>query len=388
MPRIVQADSDILDTLRLTPRDAEALLDKLQTRRDAFVGSDQRRSQRVFFTSISGINAQVTHPGGSNQNFLVLPTDLSAGGICVLHGGYLHAGSSIRLWVPDRAGYERQVTGKTVRCTYFQAMIHEIGVMFDEPIHLSEFTTAGEESNGQAPMSKLVGQILYAEDSLDFRELMRFHLLDIGVEVLVSASGQETVRMATDIEVDAVIVDISLPDIDGIEVVRQLRANGFGKAIYLAVPEQSDDIAEHAAEAGATQLMIKPTPKQTLHDQLADVLSIGADAASLSDVIYSEHWSDLRMRPLIGAFLERLEKQLPPLSTPPSITDTRRDAWKAQAQDLRTSAAGYGFPHIAEAAGELVKIDPGDQALFQQSFDHLQQLVQRAVLVVTPKGTS
>jgi len=386
MPRVANVDSDILDTLRLSPRDAEGLLDKLQARSEMVVGSEKRRAPRVFFTQISGLQAQVIHPGGSTQSFLVLPTDISAGGMCVLHGGYLHAGSQVRLWVPDRKGHTRQVEGRTVRCSYFQAMIHEVGVMFDEPIRVSEFTEADQDTNQEQARPKLLGQLLYVEDAPDYRELMRFHLLDMGVQVVVSALGGDAVRMVQDIEFDGLIVDGSLPDMDSLEVIRQARGSGFDKPIFLAVAEQTPELAEAAALAGATQLMIKPTPRDTLYEQLAGVLSVGPDTASMRDVIYSEHWSDQRMRPLITAFLGRLESLTEPLANPPALFDTRRDMWKVQAQDVRTSAAGYGLHIIAEAAGELTRIDPGDQALYQQSYLHLQQLVQRALLVIAPKG--
>jgi DNA-binding NarL/FixJ family response regulator len=62
----------------------------------------------------------------------------------------------------------------------------------------------------------------------------------IGIQVVgESGDGAETLRAATELAPDIVVIDLELPDIDGVEVIRDLRAKGFSGAI-LVVTERTD----------------------------------------------------------------------------------------------------------------------------------------------------
>lgn len=62
----------------------------------------------------------------------------------------------------------------------------------------------------------------------------------IGIQVVgESGDGEETLRAATELAPDVIVLDLELPDIDGVDVIRGLRANGFSGAI-LVVTERTD----------------------------------------------------------------------------------------------------------------------------------------------------
>jgi DNA-binding NarL/FixJ family response regulator len=62
----------------------------------------------------------------------------------------------------------------------------------------------------------------------------------IGIQVVgESGDGAETLRAAIELAPDIVVIDLELPDIDGVEVIRDLRAKGFSGAI-LVVTERTD----------------------------------------------------------------------------------------------------------------------------------------------------
>lgn len=65
--------------------------------------------------------------------------------------------------------------------------------------------------------------ILVVEDTPDTRELIKLMLELEGYEVVVAARGDEAVRVALDQQPDAIIMDMSLPVLDGCQVTRAIR---------------------------------------------------------------------------------------------------------------------------------------------------------------------
>jgi two-component system cell cycle response regulator DivK len=83
-------------------------------------------------------------------------------------------------------------------------------------------------------------QILVVEDNEKNMKLFRDVLQATGFRTLEAASGSEAVELATEHAPDLVLLDIQLPDLDGVEVLRRLRGNERTGAIpILAVTAQA-----------------------------------------------------------------------------------------------------------------------------------------------------
>lgn len=67
--------------------------------------------------------------------------------------------------------------------------------------------------------------VLVADDEPRITKLVSIALQDQGFRVVTADSGEEALRKAEEIRPDVVLLDIVMPDIDGYEVVDQLRAN-------------------------------------------------------------------------------------------------------------------------------------------------------------------
>ena len=67
-------------------------------------------------------------------------------------------------------------------------------------------------------------RVLVVEDSQDSREALQILLELEGHEVRVAASGEDAVRAVTESEPDWALIDLGLPDIDGYETARRIRA--------------------------------------------------------------------------------------------------------------------------------------------------------------------
>ena len=71
-----------------------------------------------------------------------------------------------------------------------------------------------------------IPKVLVVDDELNIRELVEVALKFHGCAVSVSASGKDALHQAEAYEPDLMILDVMLPDMDGFEVCRTLRAEG------------------------------------------------------------------------------------------------------------------------------------------------------------------
>ena len=103
-------------------------------------------------------------------------------------------------------------------------------------------------------------RVLLVEDEPNIVESLRFLLCRAGFDVDVQMNGREGLNAARDMPPDVLILDVMLPEINGIEVLRQLRADDPGRALpilMLTAKGQRED-RERAIEAGADLFLTKP----------------------------------------------------------------------------------------------------------------------------------
>jgi two-component system KDP operon response regulator KdpE len=99
--------------------------------------------------------------------------------------------------------------------------------------------------------------VLIIEDEMPIRRFLRASLTANGYEVLESSAGQEGLLQAASRNPDVIILDLGLPDMDGLAVTRQLREWATMPIIVLSARgKENDKIA--ALDAGADDYLTKP----------------------------------------------------------------------------------------------------------------------------------
>ncbi|MBX6391335.1 MAG: response regulator transcription factor [Frankia sp.] len=99
--------------------------------------------------------------------------------------------------------------------------------------------------------------LLLVEDDNRIRQALRMALADEGYDVREAATGGEAITQSLMPGIDVVLLDLMLPDMDGLEVCRRLRAECDLPIIVVSARIQSDDIIA-GLEAGADDYMTKP----------------------------------------------------------------------------------------------------------------------------------
>lgn len=103
-------------------------------------------------------------------------------------------------------------------------------------------------------------RILAVDDSPSMREMVRLALTAVGFEVSQAVDGQQALEMARKSVFDLVLSDVNMPEMDGIELIRALRAEAAYRhtPILMLTTEASLDRKREGKEAGATGWIVKP----------------------------------------------------------------------------------------------------------------------------------
>jgi len=132
---------------------------------------------------------------------------------------------------------------------------------------LEEFSTPSPSSLSFAPSK----QILVVEDEPDIAELIRYHLEGDGYRVTTAARGEEALAKAHQEKPDLITLDIRLPDIDGFEVLQQLKSDeetaDIPVVIVSIVPERGDGF-----RLGAVDYVTKPVDEGRLLSAIGAIL--------------------------------------------------------------------------------------------------------------------
>jgi adenylate cyclase len=163
-------------------------------------------------------------------------------------------------------------------------------------------------------------RILVADDNEDNRDILATQLADQNYEILQAADGEEALAVARSRLPDLILLDVMMPKLDGMEVCRQLKADGGLPFMPIILVTAKTDIKDVIVglEAGAVEYLTKPVDQlavvarvksvlriKELHDQ---VLSQAAELASWS------HTLEERVAKQVAEIerISRLKQFLPP----------------------------------------------------------------------------
>lgn len=106
-------------------------------------------------------------------------------------------------------------------------------------------------------MSRLSETLLIVDDDDAIRRFLRIALTGEGYQVLEASSGQQAIKFVREHQPDAVLLDLGLPDLDGLEVTRQVRLWSWVPILFVSVNEE-ERLKIEAFDAGADDYLCKP----------------------------------------------------------------------------------------------------------------------------------
>ncbi len=116
--------------------------------------------------------------------------------------------------------------------------------------------------------------ILVAEDIRDSRQMIKFLLEMFGYIVIEAENGQQAVKSAAEYHPDLILMDMSMPVMDGLSATKAIRKlNEKTKIPIIAVTAFGKQFYERAIEAGCNDLISKPIDFDTLQPVIEQYLA-------------------------------------------------------------------------------------------------------------------
>jgi DNA-binding response OmpR family regulator len=122
---------------------------------------------------------------------------------------------------------------------------------------------------------RMFPRILIVDDENDFVELVRFRLANLPCEILVANDGVHALSQARMLKPNLILLDILLPDLDGLSVCEILRRQpGTKKIPIIFMSALSGDVTKRTANMHAEDFFTKPLDLNRLEKRIGELLHI------------------------------------------------------------------------------------------------------------------
>ena len=136
-------------------------------------------------------------------------------------------------------------------------------------------------------------RILVVDDDRALREALRRALQVAGYEVELAENGQHGISQVAATAPDAVVLDVGLPDIDGLEACRRLRAAGNRVPVLMLTARDAVEDRIEGLDAGADDYLVKPFDLGELRARLRALLRRSGVDAGDDALVFAELRLDL-----------------------------------------------------------------------------------------------
>lgn len=198
-------------------------------------------------------------------------------------------------------------------------------------------------------------RLLVVEDNDINRELLQQILQRQGHLVTVASGGAEAVEICKQQRFDLILMDISMPEVDGIEAIRRIRLAGLAEGVDIVALTAHTAPEDHARilKAGFAEVVTKPITGQALAvliDRRAKTSTGAQGPSETSDIDqFFEALGNDRARGFLQAFVTEVDAFVAELKAASSLSDAHRK----EAHRLAGSAAVLGLTVLRPALIEI-----------------------------------
>lgn len=339
----------------------------------------KRKYERLPYTG-SHVRMTLTQPNGTRTDFVVVTSDLSAGGACVIHAGFVHKNTPTELHLTDLMARPRVLKGTVAWCVFLGGRAHALGVKFAAPIDPRQFIEATAVSKAMNSSNDesgaLSGRVMIVDDEELDRELLSMHLAEMNITTVACPSIDAALTQFDKAPIDIVITDLNIGNEKGEEVISRLRSRGYSGAILVVSSETEKSRIDQLLASGTTRVFSKPYRPPELLKIVSQLLAAIPMPASDAP-IYSQLEGVLSQPGPVIKFINTARKRSEDLKK--AMEEDNIEAVRTLLKTFQSTGAGYGFEIVTEAARLALKqIDAsGAIAESKDSLRRLQMILTR-----------
>lgn len=190
---------------------------------------------------------------------------------------------------------------------------------------------------------ELHGAILLADDHNDNRRLIARLLASLGLDVITACNGHEAVALMEQHEPQLVLMDIQMPEMDGIEAFKILRQKGCETPIYALTANAMSHEIEHYLSLGFTGHLSKPIERDVFIPTIAQYY-----AGNISPEKANDNFNNVAMSDLVQEFKSNLVLEQQDLIL--HINNDDLDKLAKLAHRIAGAAQMFGFSELSKYA--------------------------------------
>ncbi len=127
-------------------------------------------------------------------------------------------------------------------------------------------------------------RVLVVEDEARVRSFIKRGLIEAGMAVDTAGDGDQALAEGLGFDYDAIVLDLTLPGLDGLEVLRQLRARGCAVPVLILTARDSVDDRVRGLDRGADDYLVKPFAFPELLARLRALVRRGTPLAEVIEI--------------------------------------------------------------------------------------------------------
>ncbi len=228
------------------------------------------------------------------------------------------------------------------------------------------------------------GRVLVAEDTPELQLLEQRLLQWHGVEVTVVNNGREAISMVSAQPFDLILMDMQMPEMDGIEATRRLRQDGVDLPVIALTANVMQQHREQFMEAGCDAFLEKPIDRVALcallkrylpEQEVAELPQADEDAMAFS-MLDGELMALFAER--IGALLRQLKE---------AHAEREWEDVRTIAHTVKGTGATFGYPDLTRLGQEVMQLV--DQELHVSLPQRVEQLIRiMEQIVIAPAAAT
>jgi len=318
--------------LKLTDEEITRVLDEL----DALDRAPPRQRVGWFPYRAGAVRVDLQLARDSLVPHLMPTRSISRDSICVLAGHLVHPDTICHVFLLTIRQHVQVARGSVRSCRYIRggSGAYELEVRFDHPVDPATFAATAVRT-----------RIMLADDGPMSRRLLTHLLSSMNCDVTPANGGNEAVELAQNELFDLLMIDVELPELDGISAVRLLRSKGYLRPVVALSSSEDDELRQRCMTAGCDDFLARPVHRH----ELAPIIDRIKPEPLVSSLL-----QDVELADLIDEFVRDLPERVRRLET--ALATRNADEFAQLVRRLKGDAGGCGFESIAQAALDVEQL--------------------------------